>query len=60
MSGRVGSGSLADDPAKLAHAGLEIFRMDGRALPFVAGCSAWLACTLIYAIGEAVVARGQE
>ncbi|NHZ44186.1 flavin reductase family protein [Massilia aquatica] len=47
LTNRVGSSSLADDPAKLAHAGVELFRMDGSALPFVAGCSAWLACTLI-------------
>lgn len=47
LTNRVGSSSLADDPAKLADAGVELFRMDGSALPFVAGCSAWLACTLI-------------
>ena len=47
LTNRVGSTSLADDPAKLADAGVEVFRMEGGELPFVAGCSAWLACTLI-------------
>lgn len=47
LTNRVGSSSLSVDPAKLADAGVELFRMEDGALPFVAGCSAWLACTLI-------------
>jgi flavin reductase (DIM6/NTAB) family NADH-FMN oxidoreductase RutF len=43
----VGSASLADDPAKLAHAGVELFTLEGYDLPLVAGCSAWLVCRLI-------------
>jgi flavin reductase (DIM6/NTAB) family NADH-FMN oxidoreductase RutF len=43
----VGSRSLAEQPDKLAEAGVELFEMPGHDLPFVAGCSAWLACTLI-------------
>ncbi len=44
---RVGHTSLADDPDKLKHCGVELFEMDGHDLPFVAGCSAWLACRLM-------------
>jgi flavin reductase (DIM6/NTAB) family NADH-FMN oxidoreductase RutF len=47
LTNRVGSTSLADNPSKLRDAGVELFGMEGSALPFVAGCSAWLACTLI-------------
>lgn len=43
----LGSLSLADAPEKMAQSGVELFHMDGLALPFVAGCSAWLACRLI-------------
>lgn len=43
----VGSRSLRDDPEKLSHAGVSLFAMEGHALPFVAGCSAWLACKLL-------------
>lgn len=43
----VGTRSLKDDPAKLAGAGVELFTMAGHDLPFVAGCSAWLACRLV-------------
>ena len=43
----VGTRSLKDVPDKLARAGVELFRMDGHDLPFVAGCSAWLACRLV-------------
>jgi len=47
MTHQVGTKSLVDDPDKLRHAGVELFEMDGYDLPFVAGCSAWLACQLI-------------
>jgi flavin reductase (DIM6/NTAB) family NADH-FMN oxidoreductase RutF len=43
----VGTRSLKDVPDKLARAGVELFRMEGHDLPFVAGCSGWLACRLI-------------
>ena len=34
-------------PDKLERAGVQWFEMDGHDLPFVAGCSAWLACRLL-------------
>ena len=43
----VGNASLTDDPAKLAHAGVELFEMPGHDVPLVAGCSAWLVCRLL-------------
>lgn len=43
----VGSHSLADDADKLKKAGVELFNIDGFDLPFVAGCTAWLACKVI-------------
>jgi flavin reductase (DIM6/NTAB) family NADH-FMN oxidoreductase RutF len=39
--------SLHQDPAKLQRHGVELFGIEGHDLPFVAGCSAWLACKLI-------------
>jgi len=43
----VGTRSLADEADKLARAGVELFAREGHDLPFVAGCSAWLACRVI-------------
>lgn len=43
----VGSLSLADDPAKLSRCGVELFRVDGLTVPFVAGCAAWLHCKVV-------------
>ncbi|MDQ3201512.1 MAG: flavin reductase family protein [Pseudomonadota bacterium] len=43
----VGSVSLREDPYKLAHSGAELFSINGHDGPFVAGCSAWLACRLV-------------
>lgn len=43
----VGTYSLASEPDKLARSGVELFAMAGHDLPFVAGCSAWLACRLL-------------
>lgn len=43
----VGSISLSDNSAKLASCGVELFRVDGRPVPLVAGCSAWLYCKVI-------------
>ncbi|MGL4666386.1 MAG: flavin reductase family protein [Saezia sp.] len=45
---QVGTRSLADEPNKLKLAGVELFDMGQEyALPFVVGCSAWLACRVI-------------
>lgn len=43
----VGTRSLFTESDKLKNCGVELFSMDGFDLPFVAGCSAWLACRLI-------------
>ncbi len=43
----VGSHSLAERPDKLREAGVTLFDVAGYDLPFVAGCSGWLACKLI-------------
>jgi len=47
LTHEVGTRSLFDQPDKLARAGVTLFGMDGHDLPFVAGCSAWLACRLV-------------
>jgi len=47
LTHELGTRSLANEPDKLRHAGVNLFGMDGHDLPFVAGCSAWLACRLI-------------
>jgi flavin reductase (DIM6/NTAB) family NADH-FMN oxidoreductase RutF len=38
----VGSRSLAEEPDKLVQSGVELFRVAGVKVPFVAGCAAWL------------------
>jgi flavin reductase (DIM6/NTAB) family NADH-FMN oxidoreductase RutF len=43
----VGTLSQSTEPDKLKLSGVELFGMAGHDLPFVAGCSAWLACKLI-------------
>lgn len=43
----LGTVSLFDEAQKIAQSGVELFRVDGFQLPFVSGCSAWLACRLI-------------
>ena len=43
----VGTLSLSQHPDKLAQAGVKMFNIDGYDLPFIAGCTAWLACKLI-------------
>lgn len=43
----VGTRSLATEADKLANCGVELFSFEGFDLPFVSGCSAWLACRLI-------------
>lgn len=43
----VGTQSRTQVADKLARAGVTLFELPGENLPFVAGCSAWLACRLI-------------
>jgi flavin reductase (DIM6/NTAB) family NADH-FMN oxidoreductase RutF len=47
LTNTVGTLSLSAEPDKLKRSGVELFGIEGHDLPFVAGCSAWLACTLI-------------
>jgi flavin reductase (DIM6/NTAB) family NADH-FMN oxidoreductase RutF len=47
MTHDLGNRSLYDEPAKLARCGASIMALEGQDLPFVRGCSAWLACRLI-------------
>jgi flavin reductase (DIM6/NTAB) family NADH-FMN oxidoreductase RutF len=47
LTHEVGSRSLFNEPDKAARIGVEFFRIEGHDLPFVTGCSAWLACKLI-------------
>lgn len=47
LTNTVGTLSLSTEPDKLKKSGVELFGIEGRDLPFVAGCSAWLACKLI-------------
>lgn len=44
---QLGHRSLRSEPDKLDQSGAELFGIDGQDLPFVAGCSAWLACKLM-------------
>jgi len=47
LTEQLGTTSLATEPDKLRRAQAELFHIDGYDLPFVAGCSAWLACRLV-------------
>jgi flavin reductase (DIM6/NTAB) family NADH-FMN oxidoreductase RutF len=47
LTHRVGTLGRAREPDKLEQAKVEWFDIDGYNLPFVAGCSAWLACRVI-------------
>lgn len=47
LTSKVGSLSLNTDPNKLSDSKVELFDIQGHDQPFVSGCSAWLACTLI-------------
>jgi flavin reductase (DIM6/NTAB) family NADH-FMN oxidoreductase RutF len=47
MTHVLGSTSLHDTPDKLARAGAALFEIECQDQPFVAGCSAWLACRVI-------------
>lgn len=44
---RVGTTGFANLPDKLERAGVKLFEQEGYELPFVEGCSGWLACRLI-------------
>lgn len=66
----VGNMSMNDTPDKLKKCGVELLGIEGEDQPFVAGCSAWLACKLIpelrnqqsydLFIGEVVAAWADE
>jgi flavin reductase (DIM6/NTAB) family NADH-FMN oxidoreductase RutF len=43
----VGTHSLADSPDKLSRFDVPLFEIAGHDLPFVSGCSGWLACKAI-------------
>ena len=70
LTNRVGNRSLLEEPDKLANAGVALLHLAGDALPFVEGCSAWLACRLVpephiqaaydLFIGEVVAAWADE
>ncbi|RAI64807.1 flavin reductase [Pseudomonas fluorescens] len=47
LTRQLGTHSLFKKPDKLMDSGVELFEIDGYDLPFVAGCSAWLACKLL-------------
>ncbi|MPQ59132.1 flavin reductase family protein [Duganella sp. FT27W] len=47
LTEQLGTTSLATEPHKLQRAQAKLFHLDGYDLPFVAGCSAWLACRLV-------------
>lgn len=47
LTHEVGTRSLSNEADKLQRSGVELFHMPDYDLPFVAGCSAWLACRLI-------------
>lgn len=47
LTHKVGSESLLNNPDKLQRCGVELFHIDAFPLPFVVGCSAWLACKVV-------------
>ena len=47
LTHEVGTRSRASEPDKLDVSGVELFRLGDSGMPFVAGCSAWLACRLV-------------
>lgn len=47
LTNAVGNVSLNEDADKLKHCGVTLFDVAGQDLPFVAGCSGWLACKLV-------------
>ncbi|UJR64476.1 flavin reductase family protein [Dickeya zeae] len=47
LTNQVGNISLRDNPDKLVHCQVELFRTSESDVPLVAGCAAWLLCKLI-------------
>lgn len=47
LTHRLGHHSMNDDPHKLARCGVELQQLGDMDLPFVVGCSAWLACRIV-------------
>lgn len=47
LTHEVGTRSRASEPDKLEVSGVELMRLGDSGMPFVAGCSAWLACRLV-------------
>jgi flavin reductase (DIM6/NTAB) family NADH-FMN oxidoreductase RutF len=47
LTHQLGTLSRATEPDKLAKTGVDLFRFPGHDIPFVRGCSAWMACKLI-------------
>lgn len=47
LTHQLGHHSLATEPDKLIRSGVQLFDFPNLNLPFVGGCSAWLACKLI-------------
>lgn len=47
LTHQVGTKSLHNEPGKLIHPDIALFQLGGFELPFVSGCSGWLACKLI-------------
>ncbi|MFZ6769993.1 flavin reductase family protein [Undibacterium sp. Di26W] len=52
LTHEVGTHSRFTEPDKLVNAGVQLFSVEGHDLPFVAGCSAWLACRLMVEPGN--------
>ena len=47
LTHQVGHRSLSEEPDKLLKSGVSLFDIGGHDMPFVTGCSAWLACRVI-------------
>ncbi|MDY0882100.1 flavin reductase family protein [Dongia soli] len=47
LTHELGTTTMFDAPDKLERFGATLFQVEGYDLPFVGGCSAWLACRLI-------------
>jgi flavin reductase (DIM6/NTAB) family NADH-FMN oxidoreductase RutF len=47
LTHQLGTRSLSEQPDKLQRSHATLFHIDGFDAPFVAGCSAWLACKLV-------------
>ncbi|MCR3713746.1 flavin reductase family protein [Citrobacter freundii] len=47
LTHHVGTRSLNNDPDKMAYPGIKFFEIPDYDLPFIQGCSGWLACKLL-------------